>query len=251
MMVFHQNWIGLFEAMTAYLETARCWWQDGIFMAATGLPLSVFNAAVVLDHAALTPERLAAIDDTFEALNLPYSVQLASPDLYPPIEAILSEQHYAQMFCDPLMFCDGPLLLPPPNDAITVEAVQTTSDQNLYCKLVIDGFDLLPTSATEFLDVLLQMREAYHVIARLNNEPVGAGTVILTGGGAGVYNVTTVASARRRGVGTAVMHALHTFALESGCTGTALASSAMGLPLYQRLGYRADGYQIAYMPTEC
>jgi GNAT superfamily N-acetyltransferase len=249
-MVFHRNWIGLFKAMSKYLETARCWWQEDLFMTVTGLQLSVFNAAVVLDHAALTPERLAQISDTFEALSLPFSVQLASPEPNPPVESMLSEHGYIQMFCDPLMVCEGLLDLPPLNKEVMVQHVNTLDDRSIYAKLVIDGFDLLPLSASEFLDVLVKMDEAHHVIAHLEGEPVGAGTVIVADGTAGVYNVTTIASARRRGVGAAIMKELHDFAMELGCAGTALASSAMGLPLYERLGYRHDGYQIAYMPTD-
>jgi GNAT superfamily N-acetyltransferase len=77
---------------------------------------------------------------------------------------------------------------------------------------------------------------------------VGAGTLIASGGVAGVYNVATVPSARRQGVAAAVMGALHEHALELGYPGTALASSSMGIPLYDRLGYRSDGFQFAWVP---
>jgi GNAT superfamily N-acetyltransferase len=61
-----------------------------------------------------------------------------------------------------------------------------------------------------------------------------------------VYNVTTLPAARHPGVATVIMHALQRRALDMGYSGTALASSEMGVPLYHRLGYRADGYQIVY-----
>jgi hypothetical protein len=39
---------------------------------------------------------------------------------------------------------------------------------------------------------------------------------------------------------------LQRLALRHGYTGTALAASEMGLPLYERMGYMPDGYQLVY-----
>jgi len=67
-------------------------------------------------------------------------------------------------------------------------------------------------------------------------------------GVAGLYNVSTLPFARRQGVAVRIMEALHGHALAQGYSGTSLASSVMGLPLYRRLGYQPAGYQIAYVP---
>ncbi len=251
-MAFHRNWIGFFEAIPAYVESARSWRADGIFYGVTGLQLSVFNAAIIEDLTSLSEARLAHIDQTFEAMNLPYSIQVLNDDMTPWYAPMFHDFGYAEIFTDPLMVHTGPFdtaTLATPNPAVSVTAVQNAEDAQIYTDMVVQGFDLIGASAIEFLGILLKMRENHHVIGWLNDHPVGAGTVSLCGGEAGVYNVATLHSARRHGVATAVMAALHRHALQHGYTSTSLASSPMGMSMYQRLGYQPDGYQIAYVPT--
>jgi GNAT superfamily N-acetyltransferase len=159
----------------------------------------------------------------------------------------MDDQGYIEMFCDPLMICEGPLDLPPLNPTVTITQVQSRADQAIYSQVIVKGFDLVG-SGQEFIDFMLSIATSYHVLAWVDGQAVGAGSVIYSGGVAGVYNVATLPWARRRGVAVTVMNALHTNALHTGYSGTALASSAMGLSLYKRLGYRLDGYQMAYMP---
>jgi len=249
-MAFHRNWIGFFEVIPAYLDTARSWYSDGVFFGVTGLQLSVFNAAIVEDPHRLTEDRIARIDQAFAAMQLPYSIQVYSETMIPDFAPLLHSLGYAEIFTDPLMVHRSVLDLSgaEPNPNVRVTSVQTAEDEKLYCDLVVRGFDLIGASAVEFLHVLLKMRENFHIIGWLEDQPVGAGTVSLCGGEAGVYNVTTLPWARRQGVAMAMMNALHSFALQNGFPGTALAASNMGVPLYERLGYAPDGYQIAYVP---
>jgi len=69
-------------------------------------------------------------------------------------------------------------------------------------------------------------------------------------GVAAIFNVATHVTLRRRGIGTAMIGALHASAIAAGYDSTVLLSTPIGLSLYQKLGYRLDGYQITYMPGE-
>lgn len=246
-MAFHRNWVSLFEVMPRYLPGAKSWWEDGVFIGVTGLGLATFNAAIVEDERLITPERLAALAEHFRKSALPYSIQLFSHDLHPPAEALLGELGYLRAFSDPLRVRDGPLMAFAPNRAVKVRRVESDEDRYHYGRVLTRAFDLVP-SAQDLIDLMLRMEEGFHALAWMYGRAVGAGTLILSGGVAGVYNVATVPSARRQGVAAAVMAALHAHALELGYPGTALASSSMGIPLYDRLGYRPDGFQFAWVP---
>ncbi len=247
-MAFHRNWIGLLEAIVRYLPNAYAWRKDGALMVRTGWGLAVFNGAVLERAESLTPQTLQGYTAPFAALKAPYSVQICASSPQPAQAELFQAAHFTELLRDPLMLCETELDLPPIAPEVHVRFVQSPDDQLLYKRLVLEGFEMSSDSAEEFLDVLLAMSESRHVVAWLGERPCGAGSLALCGGVAGVYNVTTLPFARRRGVAAAMMQALHEQARAEGYSGTALAASSMGAPLYKRLGYQADGYQLAYIP---
>jgi ribosomal protein S18 acetylase RimI-like enzyme len=76
-----------------------------------------------------------------------------------------------------------------------------------------------------------------HVLAYVDGTPAGAGSLFVTGGTAGIYNVATLAAARGRGVGHAVTAWLMNDARARGCTDAILHASDAGQRLYERLGF--------------
>lgn len=75
------------------------------------------------------------------------------------------------------------------------------------------------------------------IVAYDAGQPVGAAQVLLSDGIAGVYWVGTVEAARGRGVGEAVTRAVTNRAFDAGAAVVSLQASAMGEPIYARLGY--------------
>jgi GNAT superfamily N-acetyltransferase len=76
--------------------------------------------------------------------------------------------------------------------------------------------------------------------ARSDGEPVSIlGTIDHEGGDCGIYFVATEEHARGRGLSTRLLQAALAEARERGCVTSSLQASAMGEPVYTKLGYRS------------
>jgi GNAT superfamily N-acetyltransferase len=72
----------------------------------------------------------------------------------------------------------------------------------------------------------------------LNDEPVAVSLLVLHDNVAGVYCVAAVSNARGKGIGTAITREPLLTAKNAGYEVAVLEASEMGLPVYQRLGFR-------------
>ena len=76
-----------------------------------------------------------------------------------------------------------------------------------------------------------------HYLGRLGGEPVATSALFFAAGVAGVYCVSTIESARRRGIGAAVTLAALREARDLGHGLAVLTSSEMGYSVYRKLGF--------------
>lgn len=79
---------------------------------------------------------------------------------------------------------------------------------------------------------------AVHFIAYLGGEPAGIGGLFCRGEMAGIYNMGTLPAFRNRGVATALLAACLDESARRGCAYVGLTPTAMGRPLYERLGFQ-------------
>jgi GNAT superfamily N-acetyltransferase len=65
-----------------------------------------------------------------------------------------------------------------------------------------------------------------------------------------LMGIVTVAAARRQGYGTALTWAALAAGRVRGCTAATLTATAMGLPLYQGIGFQLAGIYRTYLPPQ-
>jgi ribosomal protein S18 acetylase RimI-like enzyme len=89
---------------------------------------------------------------------------------------------------------------------------------------------------------------AFHVlVGRLDGVGAAAAMAYDHDGDCGIYNVTTVEAARRRGLGTALT-ALHVHdARDRGCRTASLQSTAMAEAMYAAVGFRDLGRYLEFV----
>ncbi|MEM4733396.1 MAG: GNAT family N-acetyltransferase [Candidatus Bathyarchaeia archaeon] len=79
--------------------------------------------------------------------------------------------------------------------------------------------------------------ECYH-IGYINEKPVGTSTLFIGGGVAGVWGVSVVPNARKKGIGTAMTVVPLLDAKSKGLETAVLFASKMGKSVYQNIGFQ-------------
>jgi GNAT superfamily N-acetyltransferase len=131
---------------------------------------------------------------------------------------------------------DEPL---PPGTTVELTTADTLTEA---AETMIAAFGF-PAHTLSSLRRLLAARpddlETAHLLARVDGQPVGTGTLGVVQGVAGLFDIGVRAEGRGHGVGRAITLALLRLARERGCDSSVLHATPLGLPVYARIGYQA------------
>jgi hypothetical protein len=83
-----------------------------------------------------------------------------------------------------------------------------------------------------------QPRPWRHYVGRIDGRPVSASRLLVSGGAAMIHGLSTIAEARRQGIGAALTLAALDGGRALGCTIGVLQASSIGQGPYRRLGFR-------------
>jgi hypothetical protein len=83
----------------------------------------------------------------------------------------------------------------------------------------------------------------------VGDEPVATAELTVGGGIVGLYNITTAAKHRKKGIGTAMTVQPLLDARGSGFPAAVLQASEEGFPIYSRLGFEVTGSFTEYQPA--
>lgn len=113
---------------------------------------------------------------------------------------------------------------------------------------VTEGFGVVRSVADESTGLgLLQTSACSVYVGYADGFPVTSGLGWRSGRTIGVYAISTVPAARRRGYGEAMTARVVADGISAGCDIAALQASVVARPIYERLGFRVDVRYDAYV----
>jgi GNAT superfamily N-acetyltransferase len=218
--------------------------DDGRMLWAIGnSPIDYFNCVAYADLTGEEAEReITASIEQMQAHDVPGTWHVG-PSMRPSdLGARLLAQDFEYAGDDIGMAVDLSALpdeVPVPADFV-VERIRDEAALGEWVATFGAGFGLRQVEVAWFEEVLreLGLEGAWrYYLGRLAGEPVATSALFFAAGVAGIYCVSTVEPARRRGIGAAVTLAALLEARDLGHTIGVLASSEMGYPVYRGLGF--------------
>lgn len=224
----------LASALATTIGRTRRGQAKGLTLGATDLQNEFFNAGVVLE-----PEPdLAAGVAFFD--GVPFLIW-SRDGLDPDIDGAVLGAGLSIGAGPPLMVLDAVGDIPGPPDGVSITEVGPDDVADTAAASAI-GNGMAPHLAAVFANESLIADPAVAlVVARIDGTAVATATAVMTGDAIGIYAVSTVPEHRGKGLGAAVTWAAVAAGRERGGTWSVLQSSAMGRPVYERMGYRVVG----------
>jgi len=239
-----------FALVSAFSAWGRARVHDGpdTLHVLSDVPDPAFNMVV---RAGLSDETvdvaIAAIQASATSRDTPLA-WLIGPESTPPSLGARLERHGFHREEDVLaMSLDvRTLRLPRPAPGLAVHEVDDARALATWAHIVTAGF-ALPSWAEgplrDMTDALLRTSSTtFHAfVVRRHGDPIGAASLFVTDGSAGVYNVATLEHARGHGAATAATVAALRLAVEDGCEHAVLQASPAAASVYRRLGFQVPG----------
>lgn len=237
----HENMIETLAAGFANAPGSLVRRRDGVAVLASGLPVRFFNQ-VSVENGDATPDAVADAVALIRERRQPFIVHLrrGTDDGFRQLVAELGLVLPAE--ADPM---PGMALHPIPPSATPIPAgheIRRVDDQkgmedHLRAGALGFGMPEVMLRAIAAPDTWQRPGNAVYV-GYTDGEPVTTGLGVRTGRTIGVYNIATIESARRQGLGAAITERVAADGAAAGCDVAILQSSPMGRPIYERLGYR-------------
>jgi GNAT superfamily N-acetyltransferase len=218
---------------------------DDLFWSLTEIPFPIFNS---LHRTRATTAALPAMIEAAKARSRSKSVPIAwfvGPGSHPDDLGETLERHgFTNEGTTPGMIADLRALpeangLPP---ELRIDRIADETAARTWCDVLCDGFDLprflgdahfaLATRIGLQPDAIFA-----HYLAFWEGEPVATAMLFPAAGVAGIYNVTTLAAARRRGIGAAITRRALGDAKAAGLSTAVLQATEEGLGVYASLGF--------------
>jgi hypothetical protein len=241
----HENLIAYSRATTQWASRGSVHADGGTVLFAGGSWIPVVgNGAFRTDDAVDPVDLLAQAEAFFARRKRGYSVKVrddgSDDDLRDACEALGLEA-----FGDPTpqMICHERLPSPELPEGIALRRVRDEQGVADFATVNSDAYSTYGMPAEVFVDMfdrpdrLLADVDADVVVAYRDGEPVATALTYLSGGVASLQWVGTVAAARQAKLGRAVTVWATNIAFDRGASSVTLQASAMGEPLYLKLGY--------------
>jgi ribosomal protein S18 acetylase RimI-like enzyme len=246
----HANMIEAMSRFVSDVQGAHVRRADGVAHIASGIPFVLFNQVLVEDDGA-TAEGIADAVRMSRSRGDRFVVNLrvGTDDAF---IGPVTELGLVPMSDSPWM--PGMALHPPHGRPAPIEPgheIRRVVDEvgiEDHIRTASAGFDLpeaiLRSAVTP---AWIASPGAALYVGYSDGQPVSTGFGLQTGRTIGVYTIATLPSFRRRGYGAAMTERVMADGFAAGCDVAILQASAMGQPVYERLGYRTVVEYMGYV----
>jgi ribosomal protein S18 acetylase RimI-like enzyme len=218
--------------------------RDGIRLCYSGLRWRVLNGAVLAHLDGGADERIAEVLAWFREKSVPWR-WIVGPvtvpaDLGPRL--VTAGMRAASDHPGMVLRLDRMRDETPDLPGLEVREVLDERDFSAWADVQRETWGLNDESDQAWRDAHLRLgfdagKPLRNFVAFVDAKPVGGAAVFFAEGVAGIYNVAVVPAARGRGIGREVTLAALRAARALGYSLSTLASSDLGLPVYERIGY--------------
>jgi len=239
------NLVESLREATRWQRGARLYEGDGLLIAhgSTNFPVGLSNAAARLDPAVPAAEVLARARAHFEGEGRLFTLWVrGAPDADLEAAAESAKLLPVSPVPSPWMVLRKRLPDPAPPRGVRVELVRDESqirDVVVVSQAAWAPAGLPPAETASLLSRADRMLAPHLVwsLAWQDGRPAACAMALCSHGVAGIYWVGTVPDARRRGLAEIATRAAGNAGFDRGMRVAALQASAMGYPVYQRMGY--------------
>ncbi|WP_438027778.1 GNAT family N-acetyltransferase [Sorangium sp. So ce233] len=238
------------------LPGARVLRDGGLVLVDSGLPCDTFNFVLRarLD-AGVAQARVAQAVDHFRRAGRPFSWWVGPADEPENLGALLRAAGLEAAESEVGMAADLhalPAEHEPPR-GLAIARVRTAAQVRDFARLLAGNWTPPDAEVMRFYEMaapalLSEDAPLWLYVGYLGGTPVATSELAVGGGVAGLYNISTVASHRRQGIGRALTLRPLLDARAAGLRLAILQASADGLGLYSGIGFVATGQLTEYKP---
>ena len=238
-----ENLLQFFREFARVMPRVELHDGDDLFWSLTEIPFPVFNS---LHRTRASAADLPAMIEAAQARARAKAVPIAwfvGPGSPGDLGEALERYGFTKDDSAPGMVADLRALEGARDPAeLRIERVRDAAAARICCDVLCEGFDLPLFVGHAHFDLLVHVGFGPNAVmqgylALLDGKPVSTAMLFPAAGVAGIYNVATIAAARRRGIGAAVTRRALLDAKAAGFATAVLQSSEAALGVYESLGF--------------
>lgn len=226
------------------IEGADVFERDGVLIARSGAPEEWWNIVFIMRKLDAPHDAIASAVRYFDDHGQPFIVRIRG-GIDPEAERVCESMGISYADTIPGMTLYPLPETPEPSPDLDIRPVDDRQSLDDLIAITAEAYGLTEEGLRRTVPLRLMHDDRWHsYVGYIDGEPATSATLQLTGEIAGVSFVGTRDDYRRRGLGEAMTwHAVREGA-KRGCTIAALQASEMGLPIYERMGFRVvAGYR--------